>query len=111
MRYCLLLLILIVLLTVTGETKSQYWEAEFIVTAYTHTGYRTASGVWPRVGSVAVDPEVIPLGSKLHIPGYGPGTAHDTGEDIKGYRLDIFFDSYDEAINYGRKKKKVRVYY
>jgi 3D (Asp-Asp-Asp) domain-containing protein len=95
---------------VTGETKTQYWEAEFVITAYTHTGNLCATGVWPKVGSVAVDPVVVPLGSKLHIPGYGPGIAHDTGADIQGYRLDIFFDTYEEAINYGRKTKKVRIY-
>ena len=111
MKKLLLLCLLLILLTITGETKSQYWEATFEITAYTHTGNRTATGIWPKPGIVAVDPAVIPLGTKLHIPGYGTAIAHDTGEDIKGYRLDVFFNTYNEAIDYGRKYKKVRVYY
>lgn len=110
MKRLLLLLLLLLTLTINAEPKSQYWEATFEITAYTHTGNRTATGIWPKPGIVAVDPAVIPLGTKLHIPGYGTATAHDTGEDIKGYRLDVFFDTHEEAINYGRKIKKVRVY-
>lgn len=72
-------------------------------TAYTHTGDRTASGVWPYVGGVAVDPKVIPLGSKLYVEGYGPARAVDTGGDIKGSRIDVFFDTEDECKQYGRK--------
>lgn len=111
MRKLLLLCLLLILLTISGETKPQYWEATFEITAYTHTGYKTATGIWPKPGIVAVDPAIIPLGTKLHIPGYGKAIAHDTGENIKGYRLDIFFDTYNECINYGRKIKEVKVYY
>jgi len=44
-----------------------------IATAYTHTGYRTATGTWPSRGTIAVDPEVIPLGTRLYVDGYGEG--------------------------------------
>jgi 3D (Asp-Asp-Asp) domain-containing protein len=72
-------------------------------TAYTRTGYQTASGVWPYVGGVAVDPAVIPIGSKLYIDGYGPARAVDTGGLIKGNRIDLFFDTESECEAWGRR--------
>lgn len=51
--------------------------------------------------SVAVDPRVIPLGTKLYIEGYGYAVAEDTGGAIKGDRVDLFFDSSSEADNWG----------
>lgn len=75
----------------------------------------TASGTQARVGAVAVDPTVIPLGTKLYIEyadgsgGYGYATAEDTGSAIKGYRIDLFFNTYQECINFGRKRVIVYV--
>jgi len=54
----------------------------FEATAYCYTGNRTATGTWPSRGTIAVDPEVIPLGTRLHIEGYGEGIAEDTGGPI-----------------------------
>jgi len=79
------------------------------VTAYTHTGNRTASGIWPRRGHVAVDPKLIPLGTKLFIEGYGPAVAVDTGGAIKEHRMDVFFETEKEARKWGRRFK-VRVW-
>jgi 3D (Asp-Asp-Asp) domain-containing protein len=76
-------------------------------TAYTHTGSRTASGVYPYVGGVAVDTRVIPLGTRLYIDGYGPAKAVDTGGAIKGQRVDLFFDTKIECLNWGRREVKV----
>jgi len=73
------------------------------VTAYTHTGNPTASGVWPRRGTVAVDPQIIPLGTKLYVEGYGYAVAADTGGDIKGYRMDVFLETERDARKWGRK--------
>ena len=81
----------------------------FEATAYTWTGYRTATGTWPSRGTVAVDPEVIPLGTKLYVEGYGPAVAADTGGDIKGQRVDLYMDSYEEAIQFGRREVLVEV--
>ena len=78
-------------------------------TAYTWTGYRTATGTWPSRGTVAVDPLVIPLGTELHIEGYGSAVAADTGGDIKGQRVDLYMDSYEEAIQFGRREVQVEV--
>jgi len=72
-------------------------------TAYTHTGNRTASGTIARVGAVAVDPKVIPLGTKLYIDGYGYARAEDTGGAIKGDKIDLFFNTMDEVRRFGRR--------
>ena len=85
-------------------------------TAYDPTaGSRTAMGTKARVGAVAVDPRVIPLGSKLYIetmdgyPSYGYATAEDTGGAIKGNRIDLFYSSNAQANNFGRRNVKVYV--
>jgi len=80
-----------------------------VATAYTYTGNPTASGVWPYVGGVAVDPEVIPLGSRLYIEGYGPAVAVDTGGLIKGNRVDVFFKTAEECFQWGKRKVKVYI--
>ncbi len=60
-------------------------------------------------GVVAVDPRVIPLGSHLYIPGYGRAVAGDTGGAIIGHRIDLAFNSYGDAIRFGRRPVKVYV--
>ncbi len=69
----------------------------------------TATGVAATRGIVAVDPNVIPLGSKVYIPGYGVALAADTGGYIVGNRIDLVMDSYSEAINFGRRDVEVYV--
>ncbi|MBI2914599.1 MAG: DUF348 domain-containing protein [Firmicutes bacterium] len=69
----------------------------------------TATGTRARFGVVAVDPKVIPLGSKVWVPGYGLGSAEDVGGAIKGNRIDLCFNTYKEAIRYGRQKVKVYI--
>lgn len=53
--------------------------------------------------SVAVDPRVIPLGTKLYVEGYGYAIAEDTGGAIKGNRIDLYFNSNSEANSWGVK--------
>lgn len=84
------------------------------VTAYTHTGNRTATGRWPKIGYVAVNPNVIPYGTKLYIPGYGYCTARDTGafrheEGGMKNQIDIFLNTEKECRKWGRKRN-VTVY-
>ncbi len=90
---------------------------ESVATAYTPgpestgasaDGY-TATGLRAGFGIVAVDPRVIPLGSRLYVDGYGFAVAGDTGGAIKGMRIDVCFESVSEAIRWGRKKVKVYV--
>ena len=53
------------------------------------------------ISTIAVDPSIIPLGSKVYIPGYGLAIASDIGGLIKGNRIDLFLNSEDECINWG----------
>jgi 3D (Asp-Asp-Asp) domain-containing protein len=70
---------------------------------------RTATGVPVHVGSVAVDPSVIPLGSRLYIPGYGYGVADDTGGAIVGHRIDLYFPSNSAALAWGMRAVTVYI--
>lgn len=70
-------------------------------------GNYTCTGVRCTYGAVAVDPRVIPLGSKLYIEGYGYGFACDTGGAIRGRHIDLAFDSARAAMRHGRKNVKV----
>ena len=71
----------------------------------TATGYaivgRTATGMETGWGVVAVDPSVIPLGTRITIPGYGEGVAADTGPAIQGARIDLWFPTRAEALAWG----------
>jgi 3D (Asp-Asp-Asp) domain-containing protein len=81
----------------------------FEATAYTWTGYRTATGVWPSRGTIATDPRVIPLGTELYIEGYGPAVAADTGGAIQGQRIDLYMDTKHECLQWGRRKVEVQI--
>jgi len=93
-------------LVLTGE-----WD--MVATAYYSGGGGlngngiTAIGFRVKKGIVAVDPSVIPLGTKLYIPGYGEAIAADTGGWIKGNRIDLAFESLEDCYRYGRRKIKV----
>ena len=71
-------------------------------TAYTLEGH-TATGAPVGYGVVAVDPSVIPLGTRMTIPGYGEGVATDTGGAIQGAVIDLWFPTAAEAANWGRR--------
>lgn len=83
------------------------------MTAYTqyHTPpRRTASGTIPTIGrTVAVDPKVIPLGTKLHIEGVGVRIAEDTGRKIKGKKLDLFLSSMADCTRFGIRARQVYI--
>lgn len=84
----------------------------FIATAYTpgyDCGTRTATGMKAGRGVVAVDPRVIPLGTRLYIEGYGEALAADTGGAIKGNHIDLCFDTLAEARVFGRRRVAVRI--
>lgn len=70
---------------------------------------KTATGIKAKKGVVAVDPRVIPLGTKLYIPGYGYAVAADTGGAIKGRRIDLCYNTRGEVSRFGKKKVKVYI--
>ena len=69
----------------------------------------TATGLPAVRGIAAVDPDVIPLGTRLFIPGYGEAIAADTGGAIVGNKIDLVMDSYGEAMDFGRQDVTVYV--
>jgi 3D (Asp-Asp-Asp) domain-containing protein len=89
---------------------------EFSATAYApnspacgSTG-TTSIGLPAGRGVVAVDPSVVPYGTKMWIDGYGWAVAGDTGSAIKGHRVDVCYDDYSTACRYGTREVVVRLF-
>lgn len=92
---------------------------ELMVTATAYTAYckgcsgTTAYGIDlrsnPNQKVIAVDPRVIPLGTKVWVEGYGVAIAGDTGGAIKGNKIDVFIPSYEDAMEWGVKKIKIKI--
>lgn len=102
---------------VTNVSSSSGKEIYVSSTAYT-ASCKGCSGVTstgvdlksnPGAKIIAVDPSVIPMGSKVYVEGYGYAVAADKGGAIKGNRIDVFFSSKDDAYRWGVKKVKIRV--
>ena len=78
------------------------YSRKLTVKAYAYTGGgRTAMGTQARVGEIAVDPSVIPLGTTVYIEGVGERRAEDTGGNIKGNTIDIYMNSEAECRSWG----------
>ena len=77
------------------------------------TGYclrgRTSTGIPTGWGVVAVDPAVIPLGTRMTIPGYGEGVAADTGSAVRGAMIDVWFPTCSQALEWGRKTVTITI--
>jgi len=80
-----------------------------LATAYSLPG-STASGLPVGPGIVAVDPTIIPLGTRMTIPGYGPGVAADTGTAIKGLRIDVWFRTLAQAQAWGLRRVTITLH-
>ncbi|SFJ06835.1 3D domain-containing protein [Thermoflavimicrobium dichotomicum] len=95
--------------TAADEKGCRQMKAE--VTAYTYYPGEniTYSGEPVRRGAIAVDPKVIPLHSRIYVPGYGWGEALDTGGRIKGNIIDVFMESKREALAWGKPIKTIKV--
>ncbi len=63
----------------------------------------------PNLKVIAVDPSVIPLGSKVWVEGYGYAIAGDTGGAIKGKKIDLHFPTKESAYKFGRKQVKIKI--
>lgn len=92
---------------VTGTLRLASSALSMVATAYTANcagcSGTTASGRPAGHGIVAVDPRVIPLGTRMYIPGYGHAVAGDTGGAIRGRRIDLGFNSDAQAYRFGRR--------
>lgn len=84
------------------------YDAGPLTNSFAHAG-TTKLGWRTRKGIVAVDPKVIPLRSLLYIEGYGLAWAGDVGGAIKGQRIDLCFNTTEEAIKWGRRNAGVYV--
>ena len=92
-----------------GYGRSIYVDATAYSAYDPGNGWYTARGTLLRRGIIAVDPDVIPLGTRVYIPGYGEAIADDTGGAIVGNRIDIAFDSHEEAIWFGRQQLEIYI--
>jgi 3D (Asp-Asp-Asp) domain-containing protein len=75
-----------------------------------HLPGRTASGLPVGIGVIAVDPGVIPLGTRVFVPGYGPAVAADVGSAIRGAIIDLWMPSTADARAWGRRTVTITVY-
>jgi 3D (Asp-Asp-Asp) domain-containing protein/peptidoglycan hydrolase CwlO-like protein len=101
--------------SVDNANGNKTYKATYSVVATAYSGHTiTALGLKPvrdpeGLSTIAVDPAVIPLGTKVYIPGYGYAIASDTGGAIKGYKIDIFLNSESECYNWGRRTVTLHV--
>ncbi len=92
---------------------------EFYVSSTAYTAYcsgcsgTTATGIDlrsnPNVKVIAVDPSIIPLGTKVYVEGYGYAIAADKGTDIKGHKIDVFFSEKSQAYRWGQRQVKIQI--
>lgn len=105
------------IITPNGEVLTYTRVEEFKATAYNNVDpgctIYTATGTLCRVGAIAVDPKVIPYGTRMYIVSndgryvYGIATAEDCGKSIKGNRIDLYFDTVDECNTFGIRNCQV----
>jgi 3D (Asp-Asp-Asp) domain-containing protein len=105
-------------ITIDGVVYTYSQRLDVTATAYSAEGRphaRTRTGTIPRVGVIAVDPRVIPLGSKVYVEAangnwvYGIATAEDTGGVIKGNIIDLYFDTIAECWQFGRRRAVIYI--
>lgn len=69
----------------------------------------TSDGTRARKGVISADISRYPYGTRMYVPGYGWGEVHDTGSAVKGDRIDVFFESRREALQWGKKYLTVKI--
>ncbi|OSX54187.1 G5 and 3D domain-containing protein [Anoxybacillus ayderensis] len=98
----------------SGEVAEELYVIATAYTAYcggcsgtTATGVNLRSN--PNAKVIAVDPRVIPLGTKVYVEGYGYAVAADTGANVRGYKIDVFFPDKSTAYRWGTKRVKIKI--
>lgn len=94
--------------TVMRVKATAYWAVNGVGSTYTSSGrkaIRNPNGY----STIAVDPRVIPFGTKLYVEGYGYAIAADEGTSIIGKTIDVYFNTYKEACNWGLKYINVHI--
>ena len=91
-------------LTVSSTAYTAYCKG---CSGITRTGLNLKKN--PGLKVIAVDPKVIPLGTKVHVEGYGYAVAGDTGGAIKGKKIDVFLPTQSKALKWGRKNVKIKI--
>ncbi|WP_256941333.1 G5 and 3D domain-containing protein [Bacillus sp. EAC] len=98
---------------VNSKVKEMYVEATAYSPYDAGMSGTTATGINirknPNMKMIAVDPNIIPLGSKVWVEGYGVAIAGDTGGAIKGRRIDILMPTKDDCFDFGRRTVKIRI--
>lgn len=93
---------------------------EFVITAYCCENYPhicnngdatyRATMTTPTAGrTIAVDPKIVPYGTSVEIEGVGVRVAEDCGGAIKGNRIDLLFETHEEALRFGRQTREVTI--
>ena len=101
--------------TKTSTIDGYQYTSALSVTATGYTPYDagcsgiTSTGTVAKKGSIAVDPRVIPYGTELYIPGYGYGIAEDCGGAIKGNKIDLCYETKNEAFSWGRRNVTIYI--
>lgn len=95
----------LILLLLSQTTYSM----KVIVTAYCLRG-TMANGHYVHPGAVATDPDLIPLGTRLYVPGYGMAKAEDTGSAVQGHHIDVWMASCSRAIHATRYNVPITIY-
>jgi len=91
------------------------WRGVPVVAAGPQKGQRkqigvTASGVKAQRGTIAADTSLFPFDTIMYVPGYGYGVVEDRGGAIKGRKIDLYFDTHTQALEWGRQHKNVKVW-
>lgn len=91
-------------MTVTATAYTAYCQG---CSGTTYTGIDLRAN--PHLKVIAVDPSIIPLGSRVWVEGYGEAIAGDIGGAIKGNIIDVFIENQQDALNWGRRTVQIKV--
>lgn len=109
-------------MTVTGYCKcgkccnwKRNWLLRPVIASGPHKGEPkkvgiTASGTKAEPGTIAADTRRYPFGTIMYVPGYGYGRVEDRGGAIKGDHIDLFFKKHKQAVKWGKRRMRVRVW-